>query len=128
MNERSALPALVRSGPPDIAKMRVASAALLADGASLPRFDDLDERAIRLRGHLKLLIPVVEEAARALPDEHATRVTALAAVANARVRLSASPGPGLVSATQHARSLARELAWLCDHYEALAGTPAVGLA
>lgn len=55
-------------------------------------------------------------------------MAALLAVENAQVRLNASPGPGLQSATQYARSLARELWALCGHYETLTGAPARELA
>ncbi|WP_212909642.1 DUF6415 family natural product biosynthesis protein [Streptomyces sp. TS71-3] len=105
--------------------MRTAAAELLDEGTPLPRFDDLDETTARLRGHLQVLIRPVEDAARALPEHDGGRIRAQLSVESARVRLATSPGTGLVSATRHAQSLARELTWLCDHYETLTGTPTV---
>ncbi len=98
----------------DIARMRIAANELLTADGPLPRFDDLAEAASGLRTHLHDLIPALEAAARAQPD-----ASALVAVQNARACLAAGPGPGLVSATRHARSLARELRALCGHYETL---------
>jgi hypothetical protein len=108
--------------------MRAVADALLGPDEPLPRFDDLADRTDQLCRHLRDLIPVVEHAARALPDKDTRRVPALDAVANARACLNASPGPGLVSATRHARSLARELRALCHHHEALTGTTIGGSA
>jgi uncharacterized protein DUF6415 len=117
--ERSATPAGLESRSVDIKTMRATAAESLAVEGPLPRFDELASWADQLRKHLRELIPAVECAARALPDEDAEKAEALAAVTHAHVRLVASPGPGLRSATQHARSLARELRALCDHYESL---------
>lgn len=105
--------------PRDLARMRTVANELLASDGPLPRFDDLAETAGALRGHLNALIPAVEAAARAQPD-----ASALVAVQSARACLAAGAGPGLVSATRHARSLARELRALCGHYETLAGARA----
>ncbi|WP_212912970.1 DUF6415 family natural product biosynthesis protein [Streptomyces sp. TS71-3] len=105
--------------PLDIESMRATAGKLSAGDVPFPRFDDLDDWLLLLRGHLTLLVPEVEGMARALPEEHASRVAALTAVANTRVRLAASPGPGLVSATRHARELAEYLDALCDHHTVL---------
>ncbi|GHJ35607.1 DUF6415 family natural product biosynthesis protein [Streptomyces sp. TS71-3] len=125
MSESDAPSAGLRSESPEIESMRAAAAELLDEGAPLPRFDDLGEMTARLRGHLQVLIRPVENAARALPEHDGGRIRTLLSVESARVRLAASPGAGLVSATRHARNLAHELTWLCDHYETLAGTPTV---
>ncbi|GHJ40514.1 DUF6415 family natural product biosynthesis protein [Streptomyces sp. TS71-3] len=114
-----------RLRPLDLAPLRAAAAEPLDDGAPLPRFDDLAELTSRLRGHLQVLIPPVEDAARAFPEYDGGRVRALLSVQSARVRLGSSPGAGLVSAREHARGLARELASLCDHYETLTGASTV---
>jgi hypothetical protein len=111
--------------PVAIETMRTAADKLLADNASFPRYDDLADTTDRLRAHLLLLLPLVEDAAGALPSGNTTKACVLATLENTRVRLMASPGPGLVSATQLARSLARELRALCGHYETLIGA-AVG--
>jgi hypothetical protein len=112
------------SRPPDIEQMRAAASAVLGDTEPLPRFDDLAEATERLRRHLHVLIPVVQDSVDALPTGDVNRAAMHADVQNARARMQASPGPGLVSATRHARSLARELQALCDRHETLAGATA----
>lgn len=104
--------------------MRAAADELLAQDAGLPRYDELSNTSVVLCGHLVVLIPEVENLARALPDGHVTRTCALTATGHARARLDAGPGPGLVSAVRHAKGLARALRALCDQFEALspAGT------
>ncbi|GHJ39161.1 DUF6415 family natural product biosynthesis protein [Streptomyces sp. TS71-3] len=105
--------------------MRAAAAELLDEGAPLPRFDDLTELTARLRVALRALVPQVEEVARERPEDDAERVrarsSARASVETARACLDAGPGSGLVSAKDHALSLAREVAGLCRHLEKLTG-------
>lgn len=105
--------------PLDIAMMRESSARILDPEAALPRHEDLQHREQLLRGHLGVIVPEVEALARLLPDGHTAQASALVAVGHARTRLAADPGAGLVSATGHAKSLARALRTLCDQYEAL---------
>ena len=107
----------VEDAPLDIAAMRKTAAPTLDTGAALPRYDDLQDTVLLLRGHLNLLVPEIEGLARALPDGHPMRAPALVAAAHARVQLDAGPGPGLVSAANHAKALARHLRTLCGHYE-----------
>lgn len=120
---RDALTAGCSEAPLDIDSMRATAGVVLAGEADLPRYDDLGHRLSLLRGHLALLVPEAESLALSLPDEHAARILVVAAVENIRVQLGIGPGPGLVSAVQHAKSLARELQTLCDHYVALNGSP-----
>ncbi len=125
MHEPSSPPATLRcdTQPPlDIETMRATARALLTQDATLPRHDDLQTALLLLRGHLALIVPETEALARSLPDEHTARSPALATVAHTRVHLDTSPGHGLVSATEHAKSLARDLRDLCDHYETLTST------
>jgi hypothetical protein len=124
--ERSAPPTTLGSQSLDVETMRATAAALLGPDEPLPRFDELAERTDRLRGHLRELLPVVEEAARDLPGGGAEKAAALASVASARRRLKVGPGPGLVSATTYAKSLACEVGDLCRQYEVLTGGTAGG--
>jgi hypothetical protein len=116
------------SGPPeqsgedahvDIPAMRESATSTLAQDPVLPRHEHVQELALRLRQHLVLIIPEVQDRARSLPGSSVMQGTALAAVAEARVRLATGPGCGLVSAVRHAQGLARTLRDLCAHYEAL---------
>lgn len=107
-----------------VGTMRAAADEFLASNETFPRFDELTETASRLRSHLQVLVPIVETAARTLPAGDTRRGAALLTVENARARLKAGPGVGLVSATQHARSLARELRALCHHHDILTGAGA----
>lgn len=94
---------------------------MLAPDDPLPRPDDLTALTQQLRGHLCVFISMVESHAEGLPAGHKMRVVAERAVENARVRADASPGPGLVSANNHALSLARELRALLDCHRTLTG-------
>ncbi|GHH70328.1 hypothetical protein GCM10018793_04190 [Streptomyces sulfonofaciens] len=76
MSERSTPSAPVGSGPPGTESMRAAASGLPEPDALLPRFDDLADAAARLRAHLMVPTPLVEDAARTLPDGYATRATA----------------------------------------------------
>lgn len=122
MIEHSASPAPPRRQPPDIQMLRMVAATLLGPDEPLPRFDDLTKTTERLRGHLQVLIPVVDSAAYARAADYTDLIAVQDALETTRVRLAASPGEGLVSATQHARSLARQLSILCEYYETLTGT------
>ncbi len=99
--------------------MRTTAHRLLAQGTAFPRYDDLQDMLLLLRGHLALIVPETEALARSLCDRHTAHGPALAAVASARERLTAGPGSGPVSAVEHARSLAHELRTLCGHYATL---------
>jgi hypothetical protein len=70
---------------------------------------------------MELIGPEVEAAAGKLPEDDIPRYCALACVGEARGKLRAVPARGAAGAQSHARRLARSLAALCDHYEALTG-------
>ncbi|MFI9339949.1 DUF6415 family natural product biosynthesis protein [Streptomyces sp. NPDC052773] len=106
--------------------MREAACRLLAEDAELPTEDELETLTLQLRGHLMLVIPVVEALAERLPEDDAPRACAYSAVAQARTRLSHRPWPILPRQVQHAQRLARSVNALCDHYENLSSDcPAV---
>jgi len=113
--------------PPDITGMRATVSRLLGpdDGPDTlpPAGDELPILTSTLRGHLELLIPDVEAAARLLDRDSIPRYCAIACVGEARgkLRAAASPVPGGDAA--YARKLARVLGALCDHYETLRQTP-----
>jgi hypothetical protein len=111
--------------PPDIATMRETVNRLLdpdsAPDVLPPGADEVDTLTVMLRGHLELLAPEVERAAKWLNRESIPRYCALACVGEARGKLRARPGRGEYGAVAYARRLARVLNALCDHYESLGG-------
>lgn len=100
--------------------MRATAARLLGpdDAPDIlpPTAAELDTLTATLRGHLHLLIPEVEQAARRLRTKSIPRYCALACVGEARGKLRAQASHSPVA---HARRLARVLNALCDHYETL---------
>lgn len=74
-----------------------------------------------VRGHLELLIPVVERAAGKLARESVHRYCSLACVGEARGKLRTEPSQRVDGEITHARRLARVLRALCDHYEKIGG-------
>jgi hypothetical protein len=104
---------------PDIEKMRADAAELLDAEAQLPRYEDLQAMTSRLRGHIMLLIPQVEGVASRLPMDDIPGRVALAGVGEARRRMDAAAGAGLVSAVKHAQKLARSVESLCSHLESM---------
>lgn len=107
--------------PPDLAVMRETTQIVLASGwgpRTLPD-DDLATLTDTLRGHIELLAPEVEQAARRLPEGAVTRHGALDCASEALGKLRAprlgfAPQVGTVA---YAQKLARVLSALCDHYE-----------
>ncbi|WP_367324804.1 DUF6415 family natural product biosynthesis protein [Streptomyces sp. HUAS ZL42] len=110
--------------PPDLATMRATVLRLLdPDGvpeALPPAGDELDTLTAALRGHVELLAPEVEQAARRLKPGSVHRYTVLECVWEARSRLEAEPCRRYGGAVGYARRLARVLNALIDHYEQLA--------
>ncbi|PZH20148.1 hypothetical protein C1I97_01600 [Streptomyces sp. NTH33] len=109
--------------PPDITTMRATVRRLLADDAEPPSPEELDTLTLQLRGHIMLMIPVVEKATGRLPKDDAPRACALACIGEARMRLNLEPGRTLPAGIAHAQRLARSVAALADHYENLSGVP-----
>lgn len=103
--------------PPDIGAMRAVADDSPGGDSGIPRYDDLQEWVRRLRDHLMHIVPVVEGLAETLGAGHMAYGSTVAALNNARVRLASYPGAGLMSRTQHAQGLARELRVLCDIHE-----------
>ncbi|MFF0009717.1 DUF6415 family natural product biosynthesis protein [Streptomyces tibetensis] len=107
---------------PDVALMRETAHRVLepdnAPDAAPPVGYELDALTTALRGHLELLSPKVEQAAKRLPENSPTRAGALACVGEARGKLRA-PELGFVvlAGVMYTRRLARVLAALCDHYD-----------
>lgn len=107
--------------PVDVEAMRHSSARLLGPDADPPEGEELARLAERLRAQVALIVPVVERAAWKLPADDVPRYCALACVGEAGRKLRMTPGRGAHGELAHARRLARSLAALCDHYEALTG-------
>lgn len=107
--------------PLDLETMRNTARRLLAEDAELPTSEELETLTLTLRGHMMLLVPAVEDAARPLPEDDVPRACALACVGEARMRLGMEPGPTLPAAVAHAQRLGRSVNALCDHVENLDG-------
>ncbi|MGW1063351.1 DUF6415 family natural product biosynthesis protein [Streptomyces aureus] len=107
--------------PLDLETMRGTARRLLAEDAELPTAGELETLTLTLRGHMMLLVPAVEDAARPLPEADVPRACALACVGEARMRLGMEPGPTLPAAVAHAQRLGRSVNALCDHVENLDG-------
>jgi hypothetical protein len=108
--------------PVDLATMRGTIHRLIGPGAQPPTGEDLDLLTGALRGHIQVIIPVVEQAARKLPQYYPLRDGGLVAVWSARKKLSATVDPGPDGAAAHAVELAYALDFLCDRYESLRPT------
>ncbi|GAA2387386.1 hypothetical protein GCM10010378_30600 [Streptomyces viridochromogenes] len=107
--------------PLDIDTMRHSISRLLGPDAPPPASEELGVWEVLVRGHMQLIIPEVERAALARGLDDVSGYCALACVGEARGKLRSAVGPGAERAVVHARRLARCLAALCDHYEALTG-------
>ncbi|MFJ3658410.1 DUF6415 family natural product biosynthesis protein [Streptomyces nigra] len=119
MNRAS--PTTSAAQPLDIDTMRHSISRLLGPDAPPPASEELGVWEVLVRGHMQLIIPEVERAALARGEDGVSSYCALACVGEARGKLRAAVGPGAERVVVHARRLARCLAALCDHYEALAG-------
>jgi hypothetical protein len=105
--------------PPDIATMRASARRLLAEDAAPISPDDLETLRLTLRGHLQLLIPIIEAKALDLPKDDIPRACALAGAREARMRLGLGVGDNQLVRMSVAMRLARSVNALCDHYENL---------
>ena len=113
--------------PLDLSTMRAAADRLLAEDAEPPSQDELETLTLQLRGHLMLTIPEVEQLAGQLDEDTTPRVTALAGVGEARIRLDLEPGSNLPAGVAHAQRLARSVAALCTTTRTSPGpSPACG--
>jgi len=114
----------MKAEPPDIETMRDVIDRLLDPDAvpqALPPVPgELETLTLQLRGHLALMLPEVEQAAKRLPAESIPRYCALVSVGEARERLRSEPTRRYGGPAGHTRRLARTLNALCDHWEALA--------
>jgi hypothetical protein len=99
--------------------MRHLALRLLGDAGPELAPAEVEALTHRVRTHVKALIPEVEKAAHARPDDDVPRYCALACAGEAGLRLNArlTAAPTALSL---ARRLARSLLALCDHYESLA--------
>jgi hypothetical protein len=107
--------------PVDIATMRQTIGRLLPPDVEPVGTSEVETLTSLLRGHMQLIIPEIEHAAGKPPKDDVPRYCALACIGEARAKLRAAPGHGPHRAVAYARRLARCLAALCDHYEALTG-------
>jgi hypothetical protein len=105
--------------PVDLATMRATVSRMIGPGAQPPTGDELDTLTSMLRGHIELIIPVVDQAARKLPQYYPLRNGGLVAVWLARKKLSATTAQEPVEAAAQAVELAYALDELCNRYESL---------
>jgi hypothetical protein len=108
------------NGPLDVKGMRAAAEDLLGED-TLPRWDDLQEKAVLLRGHLMVLVPAVEDLAAQQPKDDVPAHVARIGLDEARRRMDEIEGIGLASEFKRVQRLARSVRALCDHYETLTG-------
>ncbi|MFF0591954.1 DUF6415 family natural product biosynthesis protein [Streptomyces antibioticus] len=107
--------------PLDLDTMRASARRLLAEDAEPPRQEELETLTLTLRGHMMLLIPAVEDAARKFPRDDIPATCARACVGEARMRLGLEPRNGLPAGIAHAQRLSRSVNALCDHVINLVG-------
>ncbi|MGW4885650.1 DUF6415 family natural product biosynthesis protein [Streptomyces murinus] len=109
------------TAPVDTVTMReTAARALGSEGetdAPPPAPENLDILISQLRGHLELLIPEVEKVLGRLPKDGTARYCASACVGEACGKLQTRPAPRADGEVEYARSLARVLRALLDHFE-----------
>ncbi|MFJ2737679.1 DUF6415 family natural product biosynthesis protein [Streptomyces sp. NPDC087317] len=105
--------------PPDIAAMRASARRLLADDAEPPEPDAVATLVLLLRGHINVLVPAVEMAARRLPKDDIPRACAMACIGEARMRLRMGDGDNDAVRLAVAVRLARSVSALADHYDTL---------
>lgn len=110
--------------PVDVATMRDTVNRLLDPDAAAdalpPAGEELQTLADTLRGHIAVIAPEVERAARgSLKPDSAVRTSVLGCVWEARSRAEAKPSSRTGGPVAYARRLARALNALCDHYERL---------
>jgi hypothetical protein len=99
----------------DTAAMRADAAQLIGDDAELPESTLLPQLVQRLRGHLMILVPHVEDRMRSFARTAEPRLVAQVTVGEARRRLDAVPGRTFISEIKHAQALARSVEALCRH-------------
>ncbi|MFG3517631.1 DUF6415 family natural product biosynthesis protein [Streptomyces bobili] len=99
----------------DTVAMSADAAQLIGDDAELPESTDLSQLVQRLRGHLMVLVPHVEDRMRPFARTAEARRVAQVTVGEARRRLDAVPGRNFISEIKHAQALARSVEALCRH-------------
>ncbi|MFJ4686004.1 DUF6415 family natural product biosynthesis protein [Streptomyces sp. NPDC088789] len=110
------------SGALDLGAMRDAARRILGGQMGMVTDDELELITSRLRGHLMLAIPAVQEATTKHPEDDIPAACALVGVQDARLRLGREPATtSLPAGIAHAQLLARSVMALCDHYESLTG-------
>ncbi|MGW5433831.1 DUF6415 family natural product biosynthesis protein [Streptomyces sp. NPDC004059] len=101
--------------------MREGARWLPTTGAAPVCAEELETLRLQLRGHIRLLIPAVEQAASRLPKDDIPRACALACCGEAGMRLRLGPGDNIIHRTAMVQKLSRSVLALCDHYENLVG-------
>ncbi|MFJ4687038.1 DUF6415 family natural product biosynthesis protein [Streptomyces sp. NPDC088789] len=109
------------SGALDRDAMRDAARSALGGQMGMVTDDELELITSRLRGHLMLAIPAVQEATAEHPEDDIPSACALVGVQDARQRLDKEPAATRTAGLAHVQLLARSVMALCDHYESLTG-------
>ncbi|MGO4429078.1 DUF6415 family natural product biosynthesis protein, partial [Streptomyces sp. MCAF7] len=95
---------------------------LLSEDPKLSSAEELETFTLRLREHIVLAIPDVEQMAGRLPKDDTRHACARACIGEARMRMRLEPGATLPAQIAHAQRLARSVNALCDHYETPGGS------
>lgn len=122
MTHRTAPPAPATDldqAPPGIATMRTTARRLLAEDAKSIGLEELETLRLALRGHIQLLVPVIEALTLGLPNDDVPKACALACTREAEMRLRLGVGGYPPVRMSVAMKLARSVNALCDHYENL---------
>ncbi|MFC8432269.1 DUF6415 family natural product biosynthesis protein [Streptomyces sp. NPDC057253] len=108
--------------PPNTQEMRASTRLLLAENEpeKLYKAAELERLQETFREHIETLIPAVRARAYVLPQRSADRTAALAAIVEARNRLSLGNGDNDRVRGAVAVRLAWSLKTLCGHYERMA--------
>ncbi|MEU6388794.1 DUF6415 family natural product biosynthesis protein [Streptomyces sp. NPDC046939] len=117
-------PPVTQEGDPrplDLPTMRAAARRLVGADPELPTAEELAEMTRTVRGMVALLVSEVATLAHARNFDDVPAVCARIGIGEARARLNMVARPGLPSALNHARRLARSVVALADHYENLGG-------
>ncbi|MGP3979504.1 DUF6415 family natural product biosynthesis protein [Streptomyces sp. KR80] len=101
----------------DVARIGLTIDQALAERRVLPPYEELSDLEQRLRGHIQLLLPVVQEHTRGMDRGSAMWYQRQTTLDSVRHLLDGGMGEGLMSATVHVHELGRTCRFLLDYYQ-----------